>query len=232
MTDTPDWQRYVNAQSDNAFPAFTQTLTPGQHNGIILPALSWSSIIIAVSVQSGAGKFQINHYADQAGTQQIDADNWPVNSTTRLVVRTPLRGKYIRMDYNVTSGTNMVVNNWASFLSATSDRLSFPVSNQNISQFNHSIAASTSYTTQTGEIAAGQALFYYKPYDNAGQVAVVLHAVSELGVPGQLIADFGSPTTTVQQLITVPDVIIQMKAQNNDAASAHSFDFSLTIPPQ
>lgn len=232
MTDTPDWQRFTNAQGTNLFPAFTQTLPPGLNKGQVIPALSWSSVIISVSVQSGAGQFQIGHFADAAGTQQIDSDTWPVTPTTRLVVRTPLRGTYIRLDYNVTGGGNMAVNNWAGLLAASSDRLSFPVSNQNISQFNHSLAASGTFTTHTGEIAAGLALFYYKPYDTAGKVAVVLHAISELGVPGQLIADFGSPTATVQQLITVPDVIIEAKMINSDAASAHSFDFSLTIPPQ
>ena len=232
MTDFPDWQQFPNAQSDNVFASFKQTLAPGTHSTPITPALSWSSIMIICQPSAGAGQVQINHFADLAGTEQIDSDNWSVNASTALVVRTPLRGKYIRLDLIVTSAGNMTADTWANFLSATSDRISFPVSTQNVSDFDHSLAASGTATYNTGEIAAGFALFYLKPYDATGKLNAVIHAVDELGNPGQLIADFGAPTATVQQLIVVPDKIIQVEIDNTDAAAAHTYDFSLTIPPQ
>lgn len=232
MTDYPDWQSFPNAQSDNLFPGFTQTLTPGVHPGTVLPALSWSSVIIIASPTAGAAKLTITHYADAAGTQAIDSDTWSINATTRIVVRTPLRGKYVRIDYNVTSAGNLTVENWANFLSASSDRVSFPVSSQNISDFDHVLAATGDITYNIGEICAGNALFYFKPYDTTGKLAVVIHSVDELGVTGELIADFGKPTALVQQLITVPDVILQVEVVNTDGAASHTYDFSLTIPPQ
>jgi len=232
MSDYPDWQTFPNAQSDNLFTAFNQTLTPGLHSTAVLPALSWSSIIIIVSPSAGAAQVQITHFADLAGTQAIDADSWPVNASTRLVVRTPLRGRYVRIDINVTSPGNLTSDTWANFLSATSDRISFPVSQQNLSDFDNTIAHSTSNTYDIGEITAGMALFYFKPYDTTGKLSVELHGVDELGNPGQLIADFGKPTAIVQQLITVPDLILQVEVDNTDTVSSHTYDFSLTIPPQ
>ena len=232
MTDFPDWQQFPNAQSDNLFPSYQQTLTPGVHTGTVIPALSWSSLIIIASPTAGAAKLTVTHFADAAATQPIDSDTWPLNTSTRLVMRTPLRGKFIRIDYNVTSAGNLTVQNWANFLSASSDRISFPVSNQNLSDFAHVLAANGDKTYNIGEICAGMSLFYFKPYDTSGKLAVVIHAVDELGNTGQLIADFGSPTTLVQQLITVPDVIIQVEVHNNDGAASHTYDFSLTVPPQ
>ena len=232
MTDFPDWQQFPNAQSDNLFPGFTQTLTPGVHQGVMLPALSWSSIMLMANPTAGAAQITLGHYADQAGTMEIDSDTWPVNTTTRLVVRSPLRGKYIRIDYNVTSGVSLQTENWANFLSASSDHISFPVSTQNLSDFAHVLAASGTKTYSVGEISAGQALFYFKPYDTTGKLEVSIHAVDELGNPGQLIAEFGQPTGIVQQLIMVPDNIVTVEVDNKDGAATHTYDFSLTIPPQ
>lgn len=230
--DYPDWQSFPNAQSANVFPAFTQTLAPGLHSTAVLPAANWSSIVIIASPSAGAGQVQINYFADAAGTQQIDADSWPVNASTRLVVRTPLRGPFIRLDITVTSAGNMTLESWANFLSASSERISFPVSQQNISDFGVTLAHSTSNFYEIGEISAGLALFYLKPYDNSGKLAAQIHAVDENGNPGQLIADFGTPTATVQQLIVVPDLLLQVEIDNTDTTTSHKYDVSLTIPPQ
>lgn len=232
VTDFPDWQSYPNAQSDNLYPAFTQTLAPGTHSTAVIPALSWSSVTIAVTVTAGAGQIQLNHFANAAGTEQIDSDNWPVNTTTRLVVRSPLRGKYIRLDTIVTSPADLAGSFWGNFLSASSDRISFPVSSQNLSAYDSTLAASASITYNSGEITAGPALFYVKPYDASGKLAVALHCVDELGNPGDLIADFGTPAALTQQLITVPDKILQVEIANTDTAAAHTYDFSLTVPPR
>ena len=232
MTDFPDWQQFPNAQGGNIFPAFTQTLTPGPHSTALIPATNWSSVTMIVDPSAGAAQVQIGHYADAAGTQEIDSDTWPVNATTRLVVRTQLRGPYVRLTITVTSPGNLTAGTWANFLSASSDRISFPVSTQNLSDFDHSLAANGTKTYSVGEISAGQALFYFKPYDTTGKLEVSIHAVDELGNSGQLIAEFGKPTTTVQQLITVPDLIVTVEIDNTDAVTAHAYDFSLTIPPQ
>lgn len=232
MTDFPDWQQFPNAQGGNVFPAFTQTLTPGVHSTALIPATNWSSVTLVVEPSAGAAQVQIGHYADLAGTMEIDSDTWPVNATTRLVVRTPLRGPYVKLTITVTSAGNLTASTWASFLSSSSDRISFPVSTQNLSDFAHSLAANGTKTYSVGEISAGHALFYFKPYDTTGKLEVSIHAVDELGNSGQLIADFGQPTGIVQQLIMVPDNIVTVEVDNKDATTAHSYDFSLTIPPQ
>jgi len=232
MTDFHDWQTYANAQSDNQFPAFTQTLTPGLHSTPVIPVLSWSSIVIIVHPSAGAAQVKLNHFVDQAATMQIDSDTWPVNSGINLVVRSPLRGKYIRVDITVTSAGALTAGTWAGLLSASSERISFPVSQQNVSDFNHSLAASATALYTTGEIAAGLATFYFNPRDTTGKLRCSLHAVDELGNSGQLIASFGTPTALVQQLIAVPDLPLQVEIDNTDSAAAHSYDFSLTIPPQ
>lgn len=232
MTDFPDWQTFANAQSANLFPSTTQTLTPGLHTGTVQPALSWSSAIIIISPSAGAAQVQITHFADAAGAIPIDSDKWPVNAATKLVVRTPLRGPYIRIDITVTSAGSLTASTWSNFLSASSERISFPVSQQNVSNFAKSLAANGSDTYNIGEICAGHALFFFNPRDAAGKLLVSLHAVDELGNSGQLIGFFGQPTTSVQQLIVVPDLILQVEIDNTDGAAAHTYDFSLTIPPQ
>jgi hypothetical protein len=232
MTDYPDWQTFPNAQSDNIFASFTQVLAPGVHLGAMLPALSWSSLFVIAVPSAGAGKVTVTHFADLAGTLPIDSDTWSVNAATRLIVRTPLRGKYIRVDINVTSAGNMTVQNWATLLSASSDRISFPVSNQNLSDFDHVMPIAGSTTYNIGEICAGNAFFYYNPYDALGKLRILIHAVDELGVTGQLIADFGKPTATFWTQLQIPDVIVQVNIVSTDASATHTYDFSLTVPPQ
>jgi hypothetical protein len=231
MTDFPDWQAFPNAQSDNLFVTFNATITPGTVSTPVLPALSWSSIMIAVSASAGAGQIQLNHFADAAGTMQIDSDNWPFNATTALRVRSPLRGKFVRIDVIVTSAVDLVGEFWANFLSASSDRISFPVGQQNLSEFNHSLAAGASATYDIGEIVGGWAFFYIKPYDNTGALNVAAFVVDELGNPGQLVADFGAPLAIVSQIIALPDKIVRVEIDNTGGV-AHSYDFSLTAPPQ
>lgn len=232
MTDYPDWQSFPNAQGDNLFAAFAQTLAPGTHPTPVLPALSWSSITIIAGASAGAGQIQLNHFADAAATQQIDSDNWPFNAATELRVRSPLRGKYTRIDIIVTSPGNLTGQFWANFLSASSDRISFPVGAQNLSDFDHALAASGTKTYDMGAIVGGQAFFYLKPYDAAGKLAASMFVVDELGNPGQLICDFGTPTAIVRQQLAVPDKIVRVEIDNKDAAASHAYDFSLTIPPQ
>lgn len=232
MTDYPDWQTFPNAQSDNLFATFNATIPPGTVSTDVLPALSWSSIMIAVSASAGAGQIQLNHFADAAATQQIDSDNWPFNVNTGLRVRSPLRGKFVRIDIIVTSAVDLVGEFWANFLSASSDRISFPVSQQNVSDFDHVLAANGTATYDIGEIVGGQAFFYVKPYDATGKLSVAMFVVDELGNPGQLICDFGNPTAIVRQQLAVPDKIVRVEIDNTDGAASHSYDFSLTIPPQ
>lgn len=231
MTDFPDWQAFPNAQSDNLFTSFNATIPPGTVSTAVLPALSWSSIMIAVSASAGAGQIQLNHFADQAATQQIDSDNWPFNANTSLRVRSPLRGKFIRIDVIVTSPGNLTGEFWANFLSASSDRISFPVSQQNLSDFDRTLAAGASATYDIGEIVGGQAFFYVKPYDTAAGLEVVMFVVDENGNPGQLICDFGKPTAIVRQQLAIPDQIVRVEIDNVGTA-AHTYDFSLTVPPQ
>lgn len=231
MTDFPDWQSFPNAQSDNLFATFNATLPPGTHSTPVIPALSWSSLMIAVSASAGAGQIQLNHYADAAATQQIDSDNWPFNAKTSLRVRSPLRGKFVRIDTIVTSAVNLVGEFWANFLSASSDRISFPVGQQNLSDFNRTLAAGASATYDIGEIVGGQAFFYVKPYDNTGALAVAMFVVDENGNPGQLICDFGTPLDIVRQQLAIPDKIVRVEVDNNGTAN-HTYDFSLTVPPQ
>lgn len=231
MTDYPDWQTFPNAQSDNLFASFTATIAPGTVSTAVLPALSWSSIMIAVSASAGAGQIQLNHFADAAATQQIDSDNWPFNAGTALRVRSPLRGKFVRIDIIVTSAGDLTGQFWANFLSASSDRISFPVGSQNLSDFDRTLAAGGSATYDIGEIVGGQAFFYIKPYDTAAGLQVVMFVVDENGNPGQLICDFGKPTAIVRQQLAVPDQIVRVEIDNVGSA-AHSYDFSLTVPPQ
>lgn len=232
MTDFPDWQSFPNAQSGNLFSPFNATLPPGTYDSGLIPAQSWSSVMIAVSASAGAGVITITHYADPLATQLIDSDSWPVNATTALRVRTPLRGTYINLNITVTSAGNMTANFWANFLSASSDRISFPVGSQNISDFNKTLAALASVTYDIGEIVGGQAFFYIKPYDATGKLAVAMFVVSEIGVSGQLIADFGNPTAIIRQQLAIPDKIVRVQVSNTDGAASHTFDFSLTVPPQ
>lgn len=232
MTDYPDWQSFPNAQSDDLFSSFAATLPPGTYSTAVLPALSWSSIIIIASASAGAGQIQLNYFADAAATQQIDSDNWPFNANTELRVRSPLRGKYVRIDIIVTSPGDLTGQFWANFLSASSERISFPIGSQNISDFDRVLAASATATYDIGAIVGGQAFFYIKPYDATGKLAVAMFVVDENGNPGQLICDFGSPAAIVRQQLAVPDKIVRVEIDNNDGTAAHAYDFSLTVPPQ
>lgn len=232
MSDAPDWQGFPNAQSDNLFLAFAATIPPGEVATGVIPALSWSSIIIIIGATAGACQVTIVHWGDAAGTEAIDSDTWPVNATTRLVVRSPLRGKFVQIFINVTSAGDMTGTFWANFLSASSDRISFPVSQQNLSDFGKVLAAGASQTYDIGEICAGHAQWYFKPYDASGSLAVSVFSVTELGADAQLIADFGNPTALIREVIVVPDLIIRVGVDNTDGAASHTYDFSLTVPPQ
>lgn len=232
MTDFPDWQAFPNAQSDNLFAAFAATLAPGTYSTAVLPALSWSSIIIIAGASAGAGQIQLNYFADAAATEQIDSDNWPFNSHTSLRVRSPLRGKFVRIDIIVTSPGNLTGQFWANFLSASSERISFPVASQNVSDFNHALAANASATYDLGEIVGGQAFFYIKPYDATGKLNAYMIVVDENGNSGQLICDFGNPTAILRQQLAIPDKIVRVEIDNTDGTTAHTYDFSLTVPPQ
>lgn len=232
MTDFPDWQAFPNAQSDNLFSMFAATLAPGTYSTAVLPALSWSSIIIIAGASAGAGQIQLNYYADAAATQQIDSDNWPFNASTQLRVRSPLRGKYIRIDIIVTSPGNLTGEFWANFLSASSERISFPVGSQNVSDFSRALAANASATYDLGEIVGGQAFFYINPYDATGKLNAYMIVVDENGNNGQLICDFGNPTAILRQQLAIPDKIVRVTIDNTDGTTAHTYDFSLTVPPQ
>ena len=188
--------------------------------------------MVVATASAGAGQIQLNHFADSAATQQIDSDNWPFNASTQLRVRSPLRGKFVRIDIIVTSAVDLTGGFWANFLSASSDRISFPVGSQNLSDYDRVLAASATATYNIGEIVGGQAFFYIKPYDATGKLAVYMIVVDELGNSGQLVCDFGNPTAIVRQQLAVPDKIVQVNVVNTDATATHAYDFSLTIPPQ
>lgn len=231
MTDYPDWQAYPSAQSDNLFPAANQVLAPGLHSTPVIPAVNWSSVTVLVQPSAGACHVQLAHFADQAATILTGSDTLPANATTALLVRTPLRGRYFRVNVTVTSPGNMTALTWASLASAPASRLSFPVGQQNAHDLGRTLAAGATTTYSPGFIVAGLALAYLKPYDATGKLTMVIRAVDELGNTVAPVADFGAPAALTQQLITVPDEILQVVVTNTDLAGPHTYDLAVTIPP-
>jgi len=232
MTDYPDWQSFPSAQSDNIATVLDPPLAPGLHSTPVVPVTSWSSVTLIAQPTAGAGVVKINHFADAAATQLVGSDSWPINVAAHLAVRTPLRGKFIRIDVNVTSAVDMDCLFWASLMSAASDRISFPVGHQGSSDFTHALAANATATYNNGAIVGGNAFFYFKPYDTTGKLYVYIATINELGVKTGACADFATPTDTIREQIYVPDQITQVWVVNTDAAAAHTYDFNLVIPPQ
>lgn len=231
MADYPDWQGFPSAQSDNLFPAANQVLAPGLHSTPVIPALNWSSVTVLVQPTTGACHVQLAHFADPAGAVLVGSDTLPANVTTALLVRTPLRGRYFRVNVTVTSPGDLTALTWASLASAPTDRLSFPVGQQGAHDMARALPANGVATYSPGFIVAGAALAYVKPYDAAGKLTMVIRAVDELGNVIAPVADFGAPTALVQQVITVPDEILQVVVTNTDAAGPHTYDMAVTVPP-
>ena len=231
MADYPDWQNFPTAQSDNLFPAANQVLPPGTYKTPVTPAVNWSSVTVLAHPVQGAGQVTIAHYADPAAAQPVGSDTWPVNSTTGLVVQTPLRARYVQVTLTVTSAGNMTAMTWAALASAAADRISFPVGRQTATDLGRALAANGAATYTLGQICAGPALFYFKPADAAGKLTVTIREVDELGNLVGPVADFGAPTSLVQQTIVIPDKIMRVTVTNTDAAGPHTYDLALTVPP-
>jgi hypothetical protein len=87
-------------------------------------------------------------------------------------------------------------------------------------------------TYDIGEIVGGNAFFYVKPYDATGKLAVAMFVVDENGNAGQLVCDFGNPTAILRQQLSIPDKIVRVEVDNTDGTASHTYDFSLTVPPQ
>lgn len=232
MTDYQDWQSFPTTQSGNLFAAWQQTLPPGPTTTGVLPAVNWSSVSLMLSPSAGAAFTKINHCADPAGAQVVGADLWRVRPGTNLVVRTPLRGKYVRIDIHVTSPGNFTAITWATLMSAASDRITFPVAAQTLADTGKALAANGTAVYDIPAITAGLGYLYFKPADTTAKLSVLVHTIDELGNPLQPVADLGTPGALTQQLITVPDQIVEVKVTNTDPAAPHTYDFSLTVPPQ
>lgn len=232
MSDYPDWQVSAATQSGNVFPAFTQTLTPGNHPGPVTPVFSWQSLNMIVVPTAGAGKVTVTHYADAAGTLVIGSDTWNVSTATALTVRVPLRGPYAALSINVTSAGNLTAKTWGTYQTAQADRVSFPISGQFIFDASHTLAAGASITYTMQWVVGGRASIAYVPFDNTGQLDLWVQAVNELGTVLSRVIDLGNPTGVVSPQFNTPDAILQVVVTNNDAVNPHSYGFSFTVPPQ
>lgn len=232
MTDYPDWQVSASTQSGNMFSLFSSSLPAGTYLTTIQPAYSWESLSLIVTASAGAAKITVIHYADPLGTQTIGTDTWSVNSATSLTVRLPVRGPYVQVKTTVTSGVNFVSTTWASFQTYAADRVSFPIEGQIIFESANTLGASATKTYTMPRTCAGSANWSYVPFDNSGALAVYVQAVDELGAIIARVSDRGNPTGNDNAILEVPDLIIQVVVQNTSAVTAHSYGFSLIVPPQ
>lgn len=232
MSDYPDWQTAASTQSGNVFASFTTTLAPGNHPGAVTPVFSWASLNMIVVPTAGACKVTVNHYADQAGTQLIGSDTWDTNTTTSLTLRVPLRGPYVQLSINVTSGGNLTAETWGTFQTQPADRVSFPISGQLVFEASNTLAASTSKTYVVPRMAAGRSNWSFVPFDNAAALNPYIQAVDELGTLICRIADRGNPATVDNALLELPDQILQVVVTNESGTAAHSYGFCLAIAPQ
>lgn len=232
MTDYPDWQASPSTQSGNVFPSFTQTLTPGNHPGVITPVISWASLSLIIKATTGAAKVSVTHYADLAGTNVIGTDTWSVNSTAPLTVRVPLRGSYAQLSVNVTSAGNFTATTWGTYQTAAADRISFPVGAQQVF-IPFTAAPVNSTTTYTmPAISAGRAMWSFVPQDSTGKLQVYLQTVDELANFLGIFSDRGNPVSIDNAVLEVPDALIQIVVVNQDLAATHSYALSLMVPPQ
>lgn len=232
MTDYPDWQAAASTQSGNVFAAFSQTLAPGNHLGVITPVFSWASLNMIVVPTAGAAKITVSHFADQAATQPIGADTWDTSVTTSLTVRVPLRGPYVRVDINVTSPGALTAETWGTFQTQPADRVSFPISGQLVFEASTTLAANASKTYTVPRMAAGRSNWSFVPFDNAGALNPYIQAVDELGNLICRIADRGNPAGVDNALLELPDQILQVVVTNESGTASHSYGFCLAIAPQ
>lgn len=231
MTDYPDWQVSASTQSGNVFPSFTQTLPAGSHPTAITAVYSWESLAMTVIPSAGAAKVSVSHYADLVGTMLIGKDTWDVNASTSLTVRVPLRGPYAQLTINVTSAGSLTAETWGVYQTQAADRISFPVAGQIIFEADNTLAASGTKTYTMPQICAGAANWSYVPFDNSGALGIYVQAVDELGNIIARVSDRDNPVAIDNALIEIPDLIIQVVVANSSAVTAHSYGFSLIVPP-
>jgi hypothetical protein len=231
-TGHPDYQSFVSTQSPNLFGATVASYASGFHGSTIIPVANWSSVHVTVMPSAGAGRVEVLHFADLAGTQLIGQDTWDVTTTTALDVVTPLRGPYLQVAISNTGVPTLTVFQFANMLSGFVDRISFPIGTQVAAKLARTLPANTTDIFSTAFLCKGNAQLMFAPFDNTGKLLVFVLGVDELGNPQETIANLGNPTTPQNVPIQLPDHIINVHVVNQDLAAGHEYDCSVICPAQ
>jgi hypothetical protein len=227
-----DWQQIVNTSSPNLLSGPGTVFPVGHNKTPVIPCANWGSITAEIRPTAGTGVLIINHWLDSAGTLSAGNDAWRVNTNTAVNVRSPLRATYVQLDTLVTSAGAMTADAQAFFQSTTADRLSFPVGFQGASDLAKTLAASASINYFPPFIASGRAWLWFNPNDASGKLSCVLYGSDEKGIAFEVLAKLVTTTPPIAQLLEVPDAPLILQVINGDGAAPHTFDISLTIPPQ
>lgn len=232
MTDFPDWQQFPNAIASNLFTAANQTLTPGVHNGNVLPVSSFSSLGVVIQPSAGAGKLTVNHWIDAAGTMSAESDVFRFRVGAALVMRTPLRAPYVSLSLNVTSAGSLTANTWATLLSGASDRIAYPLPSQQAGIENTVLAGGAEDQWRLPAIVSGDAFLTFLPGNTLGVVTVEVIAEDELGNTLYHIMFPQAPTNFLNIPLSLTNDVIIVQVVNTDGANAHSYGVSLITPAQ
>lgn len=233
ITGHPDFQAIVQASSGNLFGAFTTAFPVGVTNGPVIPVANWASLFFAIGPITGAGKIIVNHYADQAGAHLIGSDSWPANTSFNPVVSSPLRGQFVQLSFNNTSGAPMTCSTYATLQSVAQDRISFPIGTQQVFIRNRVIPASGTDHYFMFRPCCGRAFYMLTDQGAGGFLFTNIDVVDELG---NLLSRFYEPglaSPRINTLLEVPDTgQVRVEIDNSDAANPHTYDMSLIVPNQ
>lgn len=229
----PDYQGFAATTGPNYFPALNQVLNPGHNIGPVVPVTSWGSLLISVSPTAGFGILTVNHSLDAAGTQIVSTDQWAITPQHQPIIRTPLRGLYVSIDIQVNSGGAMPAQTYATLQSGTAERISYPVATQEVDQEARVLAAGGVDTFQFNRVVAGFGWLYFFQSDGAhNNLTLTLDAMTSSGALNFHVFRIDSTALPLNQLLLIPDFIIQVKIANNDAVNPHTYDYTFFVPEQ
>ena len=229
MPGYPDYRAYPQWRTDNLFPAFSQVLTPGAHPVGPIPMVGNQAVQVRAKVTAGYGTVTIAWFLDSAMTQSVGADPFDVNTETTLAAILPVKGPYLKLNINVTSGVNMNVQTYAAGINNASGRIYYPLGRQLIYQAVKSLAASGVDRFPLPFICKGIVCVSFTPSDALGLLRLETWQDDASGAAVKRVADLGAPVALANMQAAVVDSIFSLRITNLDAGAAHSYAMSMAL---
>lgn len=188
---------------------------------------NFSALNVLAFGTTGSGTLQFQFFTDATKSQSIDVYQYVITGNNALNLTIPMITPFVEVSVIVLPTHALLLTTILTPNNIPVVRPTYPGQVRNFSANAQTLGPSGSILGFPQYIIAGQTYAFFQPADSAGKLDFTISAVGADAQVQYELMKFAGPTGPTGFTFLSPCQPIQIQVKNNDAASAHTYNYTV-----